>query len=279
MRYIKTYEGLFDLFKNKKDVEKTPEEKQKDLMNKFLVNCDYKVNYDMSVDVWGDVIKSETCKEFPIKFNVVNGNFIFSYIKLESLRLGPKRVTGNFDCSYNYLRTLEGAPEYVGGDFLVRSLGHLSNSVFCLKTLEGCPKQVGGDIDFTGYAIYTFEFFPEILGGDIICKDTPISYIWKMFQDKTMIEAFNAYDPIKPPENDGKYPILYIDILEMFLDNLDKITDENIIRDLDQNAMVYSQKIMNWYDVRISSNDKTISSSKPLVKLFMKLVGTLPENN
>ena len=41
----------------------------------------------------------------------------------------------------------------------------------------------------------------------------------------------------------------------------------------------YSQKIMNWYDVRISSNDKTISSSKPLVKLFMKLVGTLPENN
>ena len=60
MRYIKTYEGLFDFFKGKKkDDNKTPEEKQKDLMDVFLSNCDYKVNPDMSVDVWGDVIKSE----------------------------------------------------------------------------------------------------------------------------------------------------------------------------------------------------------------------------
>lgn len=293
MRYIKTYEGLFDFFKGKKkDDNKTPEEKQKDLMNKFLSNCDYKVNPDMSVDVWGDVMKSEThrlsseitdfsLKEFPIKFNVVNGDFNFAKTKLRNLRLGPKRVTGDFECSYNYLTSLEGSPEYVGGNYSVRSIGHLYSSEYCIRTLEGCPKHVGGYIDFSGYGVYTFEFFPDYLGGDIICKDNPIQYIWKMFQDKTMIEAFNAYDCIRPPEVEGdifKYkPILYVDFLEMFLDELDKITDEHTINDLDMNAMLYSQKIMMYYDVRFSSDDKTIGNSKPLVRLYMKQAGILPE--
>ena len=293
MRYIKTYEGLFDFFKGKKkDDNKTPEEKQKDLMDVFLSNCDYKVNPDMSVDVWGDVIKSEThrlssemtdfsLKEFPIKFNVVNGDFNFAKTKLRSLRLGPKRVTGDFECSYNYLKTLEGSPEYVGGNYSVRSIGHLYSDEFCIRTLEGCPKHVGGYIDFSGYGVYTFEFFPDFLGGDIICKDNPIQYIWKMFQDKNMIEAFNAYDCIRPPEVEGDIfkhkPILYVDFLEMFLDELDKITDEHTINDLDMNAMEYSQKIMMYYDVRFSSDDKTIGNSKPLVRLYMKQAGILPE--
>lgn len=292
MRYIKTYEGIFDFLKKKK-VEKSPEENQKEIIEKYLKGTEYKINPDMSVDVFGDVIKSEThrlsseitdfsLKEFPIKFNVVNGDFNFAKTKLRSLRLGPKKVTGDFECSYNYLTSLKGSPEYVGGNYSVRSIGHLYSSEYCLRTLEGCPKYIGGYIDFSGYGVYTFEFFPDILGGDVICKHNPIEFIWKLFQDKNMIEAFNAYDCIRPPEVDGDInlinkPILYVDFLEMFLDELDKITDEHMINDLDMNAMVYSQRIMMFYDVRFSSDDKTIRDTKPLVRLYMKQAGILPE--
>jgi len=291
MRYIKTYEGIFDFLKKKK-VDKSPEENQKEIIEKYLKGTEYKINPDMSVDVFGDVIKSEThrlsseitdfsLKEFPIKFNIVNGDFNFAKTKLRSLRLGPKKVTGDFECSYNYLTSLKGSPEYVGGNYSVRSIGHLYSSEYCLRTLEGCPKYVGGYIDFSGYGVYTFEFFPDILGGDVICKDNPIYYIWKLFQDKNMIEAFNAYDCIRPPEVEGdifKYkPILYVDFLEIFLDELDKITNKGIIEDLDMNAMEYSQKIMMFYDVRLSSDDKTIKDRKPLVRLYMKRAGTLPD--
>lgn len=290
MRYIKTYEGLFDFLKKK--IEKTPEEKHKELLDNYLKGCEYKINPDMSVDVFGDVMKSEvnklsseindfSMKGFPIKFNIINGDFDVSKIRLKSLRLGPKKVTGDFDCSYNFLTTLEGAPDYVGGNFSIRSLGHLYSSENCLRTLEGCPKHIGGYIDFTDYGIYTFEFFPDYLGGDVICRNNPIEYIWKMFQDKKSIEAFNAYDPIKPPEVDGdifKYkPILYLDILESFLDELDKITNKGIIQDLDHNAMFYAEKIMLHYDVRLSSTDKNIFNNILLVRLFMKLAGTLPD--
>ncbi len=32
-----------------------------------------------------------------------------------------------------------------------------------------------------------------------------------------------------------------------------------------------------YYDVRFSSDDKTIGNSKPLVRLYMKQAGILPE--
>ena len=50
-----------------------------------------------------------------------------------------------------------------------------------------------------------------------------------------------------------------------------------VATDLDMNCMLYSQKIMLYYDVRLSSTDKTISNTKPLVRLYMKQAGILPE--
>lgn len=286
MKYIKTYEKLFDFLKRKETPikEETPEEKHRSNVRQYLKNNDFTINKDFSVDVFGDVNLNKLnpnlsglLNELPIKFNKIEGNFSVTNSKLKSLRLCPVSVSGDFDCSGNWLKDLKGSPESVGGDFSVRSLGHLYSSEFCLKTLEGCPKSIGGDFDFSGNGIYTFEYFPDFLGGDIICKSNPIDYIWKMFQDKTKIEIFNAFDPIKPPEEDNGKPILYLDILENFLDELDKITNKGIIEDLDYNSMEYSNKIMIWYDVRLSKNDATIRKNTLLVRLFMKLIGTLPE--
>jgi hypothetical protein len=36
------------------------------------------------------------------------------------------------------------------------------------------------------------------------------------FDNKGEVEIFNAYDPIRPPENIGDKPILYLDILSLF---------------------------------------------------------------
>jgi hypothetical protein len=44
------------------------------------------------------------------------------------------------------------------------------------------------------------------------------------FDNKGEVEIFNAYDPIRPPENIGDKPILYLDILSLFLDEY-KVTD------------------------------------------------------
>lgn len=70
--------------------------------------------------------------EFPVRFGVVNGNFICAGNKLTSLKGAPQEVGGYFDCSNNELTSLEGAPQKVGDSF------------YCgynkLKTLKGAPQ-------------------------------------------------------------------------------------------------------------------------------------------
>jgi hypothetical protein len=56
------------------------------------------------------------------------------------------------------------------------------------------------------------------------CDENPIydvcllfmKSISNTFDNKGEVEIFNAYDPIRPPENIGDKPILYLDILSLF---------------------------------------------------------------
>lgn len=227
MKYIKTQE-LFNFFKKDKITE-TPSEKHLKVVKQFLRNNKYKVNDNMTVDVIDDfscgIYNHNKVRDLPIKFNIAHGNFSVAYQDLLSLRLCPVEVKGNFDCSANNLANLKDAPIRVGGNFRVESKGHLQSSKLCLKTLEGCSKFIGGDLDIRGNGIYSFDYFPVSLGGDFLCKGNPIFYIWNLFLDKGKIDVFNDYDPIKPPINGDAYlsydnkPRLYLDVLELFLDN------------------------------------------------------------
>lgn len=200
MKYIKTLE-LFSFKKNKPEI--SSEDKHKETIRHFLRNCRYTINSDMSVDVNSDYRADPYSKyrigEMPLKFNRAYGNFEIVHQDLMSLRLCPTEVDGTFDCSGNNLQNLKGAPKRVGGNFIVRSKGHLIESKLCLKSLEGCPKFIAGDLDIRDNGIYSFDYFPNSLGGEFLCKGNPIFYIWLLFLDKDKIDVFNDYDPIKPP--------------------------------------------------------------------------------
>lgn len=267
MKYLKTQERFF--FNKKEIISK--EKKQEDMISdrkkhviQYLRNNDFIINPDLTVDVDGDVdMKGNNdwlrdMKSLPFKFNKVSGNLNIMLNQLVDLRLCPTEVTGNFNCSYNYLKTLKGGPVRVGGNYEVITKGHLSTSEFALSTLEGCPKHIGGNFDIHGNNIYTFEYFPEHLGGDLKAENTPIYWIWSLFSDKTKIEIFNEYDPIRPPEgrpykdyNKESKPILYLDILEQFFNN--EIEKKKIDK---STSIIYTEKINLYYNVITVNSDK-----------------------
>jgi hypothetical protein len=77
----------------------------------------YKVNNDLTIDVFEDVKLFGFINEFPIEFNEIQGDFRCSHCSLKTLKGGPKKVSGDFYCSHNYLTSLKGAPKEVGGIF------------------------------------------------------------------------------------------------------------------------------------------------------------------
>ena len=281
MKYLNTQERF--LFN--KNIEISKEKRQEDMVsdrekfvNKYLKNNDFIINYDLSVDVNGDVNMkgnndwTHDMKSLPFKFNRVNGNLNIMLNQLVDLRLCPNEVTGNFNCSYNHLKTLKGGPIRVGGNYEVISKGHLSTSEFALSTLEGCPKQIGGDFDINGNNIYTFEYFPEHLGGNLKAENNPIYCIWSLFIDKSKIEVFNEYDPIRPPEEGRVYkdyykeskPILYLDVLEQFFNN--EINKSKIDK---STSILYTQKINLYYNI-INMNGNKADLSKFINSFLVK---------
>ncbi len=119
-------------------VPATLSEKLKKLVeDKAIISTNNQVtfNADGSVD-WNDsVIVTDKALEngkFPIKFNLIRGDFNCSNIKLSTLENSPKIVEGKFDCSNNILTSLQNSPEDVF------SFDCSSNPA--LTSLEGIPK-------------------------------------------------------------------------------------------------------------------------------------------
>lgn len=163
------------------------------------------------VNLSAKLIDGKTMSEIPIKFNKVTGNFLCDHNLLRNLKNSPNWVGGRFDCrnQYGVLRSLEGAPAYVGYDFNCSE-----NSK--LKTLEFSPEVVES-IDFSYTDVYTFEYISDKVT-KINCYRTPIEWLYDVLyhnDDKSTIELFNAYDPIRF-ENDR--PTIYKDRLEDLLD-------------------------------------------------------------
>jgi hypothetical protein len=177
----------------------------------------YTINGDGSVDVDGHVdLISRELRNLPIKFRNVTGCFWCHLNELTSLEGSPIKVDDDFYCSNNQLKSLKGSPESVGGNFLCNN-----NQ---LTSLEGVSKHIGGLFYCDNNRITTFEHLPLSIGDIFSCSGNPIFEIWRLFADYDKIEFLNDCDPIREPNKDSKEPIVILDRLNYFLEEIGKKT-------------------------------------------------------
>ncbi len=175
---------LFESF-GKKDIHK--------ICKEFGI-YNYTINEDDSIDVNGDVdLYDKNLNSLPLKF---------------------RNVSGHFSCAGNYLTSLEGAPKSVGSYF------DCSNNQ--LTSLEGCPESVGGHFDCNNNRITTFEHLPLSIGSEFYCSENPIIEVWNLFRDYSKIEFLNDCDAIREPETSSEEPIIILDRLNFFLEEIGK---------------------------------------------------------
>mgnify|MGYP003587644661 CR=1 FL=1 len=197
--------------------------------------------------------------ELPVSFNKVGGNFDVDWLNFEDMRSFPKHISGNLEASGTYINTLKGGPEYVGGNYNIESRGHLYDSPFLLRSLEHCATHIGGNLDVNGQGIYSFEYFPKKLIGNFICENNPIYPIWILLNmDKSNIELFNDFDPVRASEKENGKPILYLDVLESLLNELE-ITYSDYTRFINKqikSSLKFYENLSYSYDVMDSSGRK-----------------------
>lgn len=221
MKHLKTYEGIFDIFKRKP--KETDAKKIEIIKLCKLYNIEnYTINDDYSVDVDGSVdIGNRKLTKIPIKFGKVTGFFSCVGNMLVDLENSPKWVDKNFMCQYQYngsLISLKGAPKHVGYRFDCHNNENLTS-------LEYMPEYVGYLLDFQYTGIYSFDFMIDVIG--LNCKATPIGNIIAMFpgfanrlnsnEYLKYVEIIRDFDPIRPPDTSGGRPIIIADRFNDFL--------------------------------------------------------------
>ena len=263
MKYIKTYEGLFDFFKKK---ETDPKKIEIIKLCKEYNITKYTINDDYSIDVDGHVdLSSKELTKIPIKFNNVTGFFSCVGNMLVNLENAPRRVERNFMCQHQYhgsFISLKGAPEYVGFRFDF-------NDNENLKDFTDFPTYVGATIDAKSTGLYSFDCIPESTTKVIIDEDTPLFAIlrcvsspifpilqrngWReIFIDTNgksseAIEKFSAYDTIHPPKKEADKHILYMDRFRMLLVEVEKKSMSNLLYSKDNDSYRMLEK---HYDIR-----------------------------
>jgi len=162
------------------------------------------------------------CKRYGIENYTINedgsidvdDNVYMMHRQIDKLPLKFRNVTGSFNCARNKLTTLKGCPISVDDSF------YCYNNE--LTSLEGGPESIGGDFDCCHNKIVTFEHLPYSIGGDFLCFGNPIYHIWKLFKDYYKIEFLNDCDAIREPDDDSGYPIIILDRLNFFLEEIGK---------------------------------------------------------
>lgn len=227
MKYIKTYEGLFDFFKKK---ETDPKKIEIIKLCKQYKITKYTINDDYSIDVDGNVdINDNKLEEIPIKFNKVTGYFSCVGNFLTDLENSPRWVGGNFFCQRQYdnsLKSLKGAPDYVEYRFECDNNDNL-------KSLEGIPEYIGGSLDISYTGVYSFDYIKDSIT-TINTIGTPLADVIRCFSNSRdfydKIDIFKAYDPIHPPKNEEDKPILYMDRFRLFLEEVQRSALANVLK-------------------------------------------------
>jgi len=260
MKYIKTYEGLFDYFTKESKDKRTKIKEIKQGLTKLIndyklkidnnwsptliptsgkgntcLNTNYgkkyiNINDDFTVDVAGNVgIRFGYDRDLPCKFNRINGNFFIelSFSIDDFIDKFPERVEGKLSITNCGLDSLKNLPtRYVGKDFDCNSNN--------LQTFEGLPEHIVGDINAESNDIYTCEFL-EDFEGDVSLYLNPVQYvqfrsgnsiqtlqeILTSNSENDMYDLFKACDPIYPPLKKYGKPIIYLNRMEAFANELD----------------------------------------------------------
>lgn len=209
--------------------------------------------------------------ELPVSFNKVGGNFNVDWLHFEDMRLFPKHIGGNFEASGTYINSLKGGPAYVGGNYIITSRGHLYDSPFLLRSLEDCASHIGGNLDVNGQGVYTFEHFPKKLVGDFLCESNPIYSLWLLLNmDKSNIELFNDFDPVRASEKPNGKPILYLDVMESLLNELDITYNDSVLFNTNKYGIKFYEKIYHSYDIFDSSDRKL--SERDVREFYQRVV-------
>lgn len=197
----------------------------------------FNINDDGTIDVYGSVIIRGGDKSSfnGIKFRYIIENFKqIYYYYFDHL---PEKVYGNLtlkDCGINSFKELP--IKFVKGDV------NLSGNN--ISTFENIF-EFNGDLDISSNDIYSMDFFPENFTGDLEFYLNPIINIKIVEQDNKgydyiggddslisylvndikvnsgyKLELFNDYDPIRPPDSSGKKPIIYLERLNSFLNEV-----------------------------------------------------------
>lgn len=261
MKYIKTYEGLFDYFKKENKDKRTKIREIKEGLIKLINNSSLRIdnnwsptlipvsgkgntclntnhgkfwiniNDDFTVDVAGNVgIRfGYDIKDFPCKFNRINGNFFIelSFAIDDFIDKFPERVEGKLSITNCGLDSLKDLPtKYVGKDFDCSSNN--------LQTFEGLPEYIGGDLNAESNDIYTCDFL-ENFEGAVSLYLNPVQYV--QFRSGNFIQTlqeiltsnsendiydlFKSCDPIHPPLKKYGKPIIYLNRMDAFANELD----------------------------------------------------------
>ncbi len=163
-------------------------------------------NADGSYDVEGNVnLSFLKLKEFPLKFNKVNGSFYCNNNQLTSLsgcpkyvvnafycdnnqltdlKGGPLIIDGSFNCAFNQLTSLEGCPKAVRYDF------NCDNNQ--LSNLIGCPSRIGYNFDCSFNQLTSLEGCPKEIRQDFVCFHNRI----KRFTVKDVKKVCNIYGDV-----------------------------------------------------------------------------------
>jgi hypothetical protein len=99
----------------------------------------YKINDDLTIDVYDDVTIREPMNHLPFKFGWIGGDFNISSCGLISLRGCPDDIEQDFICTNNRITDLKYGPTEVGGNYDVRQSG--------LYKLDGAPRIIHKDFD------------------------------------------------------------------------------------------------------------------------------------
>jgi hypothetical protein len=155
----------------------------------------YKINYDGTVDVNGNVnLFNKKLTEFPLKFGNIIGHFQCMGNSLTSLIGSPIYVSDGFDCSFNKLTSLEGCPKKVGAFF--------DCSENKITSLEGMPKVNSFDVDIYCYNnnLRDVKGIKSGWRGVFRIEKNPVHSIFKLFPQERwdeVVEYLNEYDVIR----------------------------------------------------------------------------------
>ena len=91
----------------------------------------YSINEDLSVDVNGDILLRNYFfrGNFPVKFNVIYGDFICNFNEFPSTKFFPKEVHGDFSIFKSVYKNLNNFPTLVTGDIDIENNPNLKNII------------------------------------------------------------------------------------------------------------------------------------------------------